>query len=208
MSIEEFGFGPEPAWVMCVDCGRETQQPRCWECERAQDKRHELAALHDRCNMPSRFAWAVLGTSVLAGAVKYRHGVDALARKLLESRNAIIAGTTGMGKTSIAVACLRRRMPDCMFAEASKLGAFGDEADAFRRRAMRAKTLLIDDLGKDQTPSYLIPIFDARYNDASLQTWVTTGLSVSQIEKRYDEGIRRRIVNEASRFVLGTEVAQ
>lgn len=200
-----FEIGPEPVWAPCADCGKETMQPRCWDCAIRHDRDNLAREVASRCELPTHFGWAIAGTSALAERVKHpKLGFDQLANRIRASKNLIIAGPTGAGKTSLAVAMLRERVPHCLFAPASKLGAFGEYGDALRSRAERAKVLLIDDLGKDaQTANqYLIGVIDTRHN-ASLSTWITTGLSVGQIEARYDHGTRRRIVDEATRIMLG-----
>lgn len=195
----------EPAWILCVDCKVETMRERCWNCEakleEAQETRERLAM----CRIPRRFAWASLDSPELQRRVIYRRPVADLAKRLMASRNAIVGGSTGMGKTSLAVACLLARAPRCMYVSADELSQFGDEKDALTRRALSVPLLLIDDLGTDSPNACndIAHIVFSRHN-SERDTWITTGLSVSQISQRYGEGFKRRAVDEVSRFMLGT----
>lgn len=202
-------FGNEPEWKECASCGKETMRERCWDCEQAaqaaQERRENLAA----CGLPSRFDWASIDAPELAERVHAKRGLATVMRWAMEAKHLIVAGKTGTGKTSLAVACLRQRAPRCLYVRAERLARAPIEHHAGQgealivERAKKVHTLLIDDLGTDERTSVsaVRDVVFARH-DANLDTWITTGLTAGQIESAYGEGFRRRVIDEARRIHL------
>ena len=186
---------------------------RCWECEKRLDeadeavlRAQEARERFDACRLPQAYMWAALKSRELQKAVVYRRPVEELAKRILESTKVILAGPTGVGKTAVTVACLRARAPRCLFVSATELSTFGEEKDALRQRALATPLLLLDDLGQDSSNacSDIVHILMQRHNSGR-DTWITTGLSVSQIQARYGDGVWRRWVKEARQFSLGED---
>lgn len=202
--LESFGFESLPTFRPCVLCQAETTRDVCVACHDADLKRRELANAARAALIPARYAWARVDAPELPARVKHRLSVDRLVKTILEAKQVCIAGPTKAGKTSLAVACLRERLPRCLFVAADELAAFGHAKDELARRAISVPTLLLDDLGTDNLNAcsdITRIVFDRHRNGR--QTWITTGLSVGQITERYGAGFCTRAVLDASRFLLG-----
>lgn len=199
----------EPAWMRCTACGRETMRSMCFECDEASELAQSARAALARCRLPSHFDWATLDApELLAQRVKYHRPIPETARRLLAAANAILVGPTGSGKTSFAVACIRARTPRCLFVSADELSEFGERKDELAERAKRTRLLLLDDLGTDvdNANNVITQVIQHRHNRGAT-TWITTGLSQSQLDRRYGEAFVRRGVKEAARFLFGKETA-
>jgi hypothetical protein len=203
-------LGPEPTWLVCP-CGERTSRVPCWDCSRRLEREAERDGRWAAAEktFPARYAWAKAGAPELAQRVKVGD-LDGVIARVLASSRAIFVGPSGAGKTSLAVACLRERLPDCMFVSALRLGtariqsaAGQGEADLVER-AVGARLLLIDELGgeaKTATNAVRDVVF-ARY-DADLPTWVTTGFASGQLVETYGDGMLRRLTEGACLVKLG-----
>lgn len=209
--LELFNIGQEPTWLEC-SCGKLTSRVPCWECAEHErelaDRRAAEASAES--SIPKRFAWARLDAPELRVRVKGASPLETLAERILRGANAIVAGPSGTGKTSLAVACLRERgrrglyVPAIRLATARRQHSLGDGEAGLVERAARASVLLIDDLGTeaDERSSAVIDVVFERH-DAERPTWITTGLSSREIGKRYGSGFLRRLLDGAAIVRLG-----
>jgi DNA replication protein DnaC len=210
---ELFSLGPEPEWVPCAKCGKETNVSPCWDCDRAADAQADAArtmgdaersfpASHAECRFDNpRLAAFCAGVADLAFA----------KQRLLHARRAVIVGTAGSGKTSLAVACARVRLPHAWFVTARLLGtariqnAAGHGEATLVQRAVKAPLLLLDDLGiESNTATNAVPDVIAERHEANLTTWITTGFTRGELANRYGDGIARRIFEGAAVIRLGS----
>jgi len=212
--VNDFGdfLGTEPAWQRCQLCNVETMRPKCFACERRLDQAKERLEQERICGIPARFDWAQLEAQELADRVKSEMGIATLAKRILEAPNVAVGGGTGVGKTSLAVACLRRVAPHCLFVRAERLArapiehSSGSGEAPIVARAKNVRVLLIDDLGTDEQTK-VSAVRDVVFwrHDAGLSTWITTGISSSEIENLYGSGFKRRAISEAVTIRLGTK---
>ena len=194
---------PEPASARSDELARE-------------ERREDLAAL-DR-SLPTGYQWARLDTPELATLVgsAAREAVD---DAVWRCRKLVFVGGAGAGKTSLAVACLRRWAAEfgrgASFFHAYALGvariqhpAGQGEAD-LAAHAMRCRLALIDDLGSERSiAGCAVPdvIFERHAEDRPL--WVTTGLTRPQLVQRYGDGIVRRVFEHARVIELQRRAAK
>ena len=198
-------LGPEPDWVPCSLCGRETSSlhPMCWQCSRAKDAEQDRAAADATCGIPKAFAWAIRGTETLRQRVKSPRTLDELEARVLGAHRVYLQGAAGSGKTSLAVACMREFLPRALFVRAERLAKApiehraGDGESPLVARAKTAPLLLLDDLGTDASvsTSAIADVVFARH-DADLPTWITSGLGRSQIIGKYGTGFARRVLGD------------
>jgi hypothetical protein len=125
-----------------------------------------------------------------------------------------LMGASRAGKTSLAVAMIRRRVSHvgraAVFLHAYKLGVArmlhpaGHGEPELVEFAMRAPLVLIDDFGgeRDFANSALPDILVERHAE-SRATWVTTGLTREQLVKRYGQGIVSRVFERATMIRVG-----
>lgn len=208
---------PEFQWKQC-SCGTQSTRVPCWDCVKAEEERVAFAYQERRKGIPPRFAWATLDSAILAKRVHVlgRDGTRAEvgnvgAGILAHSGPAVLfTGPAGTGKTSLAVACLRVvESPGVMFVPAAHLERARIEHSAGRgeaplvHRAMTCPVLLIDDLGQDKPSSIsaVEAVLLERHN-AELPTWVTTGLTESELENRYGAGVSRRLTEKGTALVV------
>ncbi len=122
----------------------------------------------------------------------------------------VFSGPSGAGKTSLACACLRERIPHGLFVSAIKLGtariqhSAGDGEAALVQRAMTVPLLLLDEVGGEQktATNAVKDVIFARY-DADLPTWITTGFRLSQLAEMYGDGTSRRLTENVYVVHLG-----
>lgn len=207
-------LGPEPEWVDCETCGAKTMRSRCFDCARAADARREAT---DRLRtalstIPPRFSWAHVHAPELAERVRFCDDETAATtiRRVLGAQRVIFSGRSKSGKTSLACACLRLRMPDAIFVSAMRLAtariqhAAGDGEALLVERAIRTRLLLIDEVGqsKPTATDALRDVIWARF-DEDRPTWVTTALSSAQLLEVYGEGLVTRLRDRAVIVRLG-----
>jgi|CXWL01.1.fsa_nt_gi DNA replication protein DnaC len=211
MSLDVFSIGPEPTWLSCSGCGIQTSRSPCWDCTQASEARHDAARERTRSlgTIPARFAWASLKAPELAERCDARNYL-ALAKRVLAGHGAVFAGKSGSGKTSLAVACLRERMPRAMYVSALRLSTAriqskaGDGEAGLVAEAIAAPLLLVDEVGgesKTSTSAVRDVVFER--HDAGKPTWITTGFTSAELAAMYGDGFLRRVVDGATLIRLG-----
>ena len=216
-----FDMGPEPQWLTC-ECGGLSARVPCWECDRAAMAKTDAA--RERAlsagSIPRRFDWAELEAPSLVERVKLRRPngdrcvqqrefVDA-GQRVLAAQRVVFVGPSGSGKSSLACACLRRRIPHGLWLSALRLGtariqhSAGDGEAALVARAMAVPLLLLDEVG-GETKTATNAVRDVLFarHDADLPTWITTGFSSQQLAETYGDGAVRRITEGAYVVKLG-----
>lgn len=208
-----FALGPEPSWMTC-SCGALSARVPCFECTVAAERRADrgrIISAGER-TIPPEFGWARLDAPELTRRVDSRRKpLEQVIKRLLAAHRAVLAGGSGAGKTSLAVACLRQRL-DCgaRFVSALELAsariqhAAGDGEAAIVQMAMGARLLVLDDLGEEPhtATSAVRDVIRARHA-SGLPTWITTGLRSNEIVAKYGDGIRRRVFDGAYYEWLG-----
>jgi Mrp family chromosome partitioning ATPase len=196
-----------------------------------EQESQEAAAARRQCEarrvweaaLPISYQWACLDHPLLASRVK----LERLPAKPPTERRVVFFGDAGVGKTSLAVALLRALAESAIattqlgrdedlraivrrfhFASAHRLGTAGvavnGDPDAIRT-AMRARVLLLDDLGSERSiPSNPVPDIIAERHAEDRATWITTGLSATEIVDRYGGGVARRVLEGASLTRIGS----
>lgn len=198
-------LGPEPEWLTC-SCGVQSARVPCWDCSRSAESRTRETEQRTLAvsTIPARFAWARLGAPELRDRVKAPSDLKALSERILASANVVFAGPSGSGKTSLAVACLRERIPHGIFVSSMRLSTAriqnraGEGEASLVERAMTAPLVLLDEVGgeaKTSTNAVKDVIF-ARA-DADLPTWITTGFNHTQLVDMYGDGALRRMTENA-----------
>lgn len=209
--MSDFSFGPEPSWLTCA-CGAQTAIVPCWTCERDLDAKADAARerVLSGGSIPRRFDWAHLESAELPSRVKATRSFADIAKRVLASTRVIFTGASGTGKTSLACACLRERIPHGLFVSAMRIGtariqhSAGDGEAAIVERAIKVPLLLLDEVGgemKTATNAVKDVIF-ARY-DADLPTWITTGFRPAQLVEMYGDGAARRLTEGVYVVTLG-----
>jgi hypothetical protein len=177
-----------------------------------RDRRRDALAALER-TVPPVYRWARCGAPELAertGGVAER----ALAKTIWRHPRLIFEGPARVGKTSLAVACLRRWAEDsgmaAGFFHAYRLGVAriqhqaGHGEPEIVESAMKLPMVLLDDVGSERdTAANALPdvIFERHAGDRAL--WVTTGLSREQLVARYGAGIVGRLFERASVIRMG-----
>lgn len=204
-------LGPEPTWLRCA-CGVLTSRVPCWDCDRALMAKVDAARERGAAiaTIPKRYVWASVDAPELAQRVKVREPLDGVVRRVLGARRVIFVGPSGAGKTSLACACLRERIPHGIFMTCFRLGvargqsALGQGEPAVVEKAMTAPLLLLDEVGGEAktVTNAVRDVLFAR-DDADLPTWITTGFTSHQLAETYGDGALRRIIEGAYVVRLG-----
>lgn len=216
--MDKLDFGmPDFVWHTCK-CGTKSTRVPCWDCVKREEEIAAFQHAERRKGIPARFGWASLSSSMLKKRVHIRGRddeeiePDTMAAVILAHAGpaVLFVGPAGSGKTSLAVACLRAvESPGVMYVPAASLERARIEHPAGRgeaplvHRAMTAPLVLIDDLGQDKPTSIsaIEAVLLERHN-AELPTWVTTGLTESEIEARYGAGVSRRLTEKGTALVV------
>jgi DNA replication protein DnaC len=182
----------------------------------AERLRHELRSREKPCDFGYR--WARFEAPELADRVSGKH-VSALDRAIWRHPKLGFMGAARAGKTSLAVACLRRRAAEsgkvAGFFHAYRLGTAriqhlaGHGEPEIVENAMKYPVALIDDLGSERdTAVSALPdvIFERHAEDRPL--WVTPGLTRPQLVARYGAGIVGRLLERAMLIQVGAVVAE
>lgn len=202
---------PVPIVVeQCETCEKplaRSERRFCTACLRTSDERRRAEGVLRA--IPEAFApWAAFGNPRLRRAVKVdlsRSMVGALLAKV----RVTFRGPTYAGKTALASACFRewvgQRRPGwatARFEGARHLGlararhgmGHHEEPPEFDR-AIKCGLLVIDDFGNESCPPNFACLGDIvfRRHELNRPTWVTTGLSEVEVEKRYGVAIQRRL---------------
>lgn len=192
-------------------------RPVCDACSRAAYEAATLRAARE--SLPARFAWASFGAPELLARCGGLHVQT--ARQALAAPRVVLVGQAGGGKTSLAVAMLRAVIEEskrrsltergsCRFASAYALNKargqhpLGQGEAPLVADALRADTLVIDDLGSelDRFGTAVGEVLYERHNE-DRATWVTTWMTPAEASTRYGGGIARRIFEDAVVIRLG-----
>jgi DNA replication protein DnaC len=178
----------------------------------ADRHRDALAALER--TIPPVYRWASFESKDLAPRVGEKAVRDALASAVWRQPRLIFMGLARTGKTSLAVACLRRRVRDAGraagFVHAYKLGVAriqhvaGHGEPEVVDDAMKLPLALVDDLGseRDLVSNAVPDVIFARHAE-DLPLWVTTGLTRAQLRDRYGAGMVGRLFERAMVIFVG-----
>ncbi len=178
-------------------------------------------------SIPRHFRWALDATAAdLAARVQLEPGRIAKALEAKAPEGLLFLGTTGTGKTSLAVAMLGAWVRadllgriGALFVEASQLARararhrLGQDEAPLVASAMSCPLLVLDDLGceRDDRDGCITDVVWARTNE-DRPTWITCGLGAEgqtvegfaeAIARRYDGGFARRIISTTRRVQLG-----
>lgn len=169
----------------------------------------------ERMGIPPRFSWAAFGaTKLLISRVARGAAAVGEAYSAEGASPLVFMGETGAGKTSLAVARLRKALAwafdaaptirllfaSCVdLAPARSQHPLGEGEPARLRAAISAHVLLLDDLGANSArfDDVVTEVLHARH-DAHRTTWITTGLSQEQIALRFGGAVERRVFEGAT----------
>jgi len=171
-----------------------------------QRRNDALGALNR--TIPQAFQWARFSAPELS----HRAGPAAagvLREALWRTPRLVFAGAAGSGKTSLAVACLRRWAYEnaraAAFFHACELGMARIQHPAGRGepelvdRATKWPLVLLDDLGSERSiAGCAVPDVIYLRHAAERALWITTGLSRDAVVERYGAGIARRVFEGAT----------
>ena len=217
-------FIPQLRWFKCRKCGTETQGTECDGCTRqAPERRLQDAerAVEDHFNysLPRRFKkWARFDNpkfTELLQAETPKPWLSEVMRRcqsFASDAQVIFMGTTGMGKTSLAVAVAQQwektHGQKALFVPAHRLTSGGFDLDP---KLVTAPLVILDDLGSEgDIKSSLVPkLIDERFN-FDVPLWVTTWLPLESsspkedsLKGRYGEGRVRRLFRNSTPIMCG-----
>lgn len=196
---------------------------RCPACTARDELRDRLAPTV--ASVPARFRWAV-DAGVGDVAARVRADVELVRRGIENPPSSwlVFTGPTGAGKTSLAVAMLAawvragafgrkgaRFMEAAWLARARARYKLGEGEAPLVEQAIAAPLLVLDDLGaeRDDRDGVLHDVVWERSN-AERPTWITCGLPgrtlddlAATLERRYDGGFARRVLETGKRVPLG-----
>jgi DNA replication protein DnaC len=190
----------------CPVCAAELcTSGRCIDCEdraHAVQRDRWLASSDFGNHVPARWQWARFAAPELADRVRDTRATDQ-AMALGAGASAAFVGQPGSGKTTLAVCVARQRVREGVrvyFATAHDLAraraayGLGEGEPDIVREAVRAKLLILDDLGQEPLTqqSAVTDVIYARHN-AMRPTLVTTGMSPAAMSERYGGGTARRV---------------
>jgi DNA replication protein DnaC len=179
----------------------------------AKEKRSAAIAALEK-TIPASYRWAHFSAPELrqrAPAAAFAWAEDAWRHDRV-----CLMGASRAGKTSLAVAMLRRWVSHASrpaaLVHAYRLGVArilhpaGHGEPEVVEFAMRAPLVLIDDLGgeRDHALSALPDLLVERHAE-NRPTWVTTGLTREQLVKRYGQGIVARVFERATMIRVGID---
>jgi hypothetical protein len=175
------------------------------DAERQEQRGAAISALEE--TIPELYRWSRFSAPELPGRVP--EAALVAAGEAWRDDRLCLAGASRAGKTSLAVAMLRRWVSHkgkrAAFVHAYQLGVArllhpaGHGEPELVAFAMRAPLVLIDDLGgeRDFANSALPDILVERHAE-NRPTWVTTGMTRAQLVRRYGQGIVSRIFDRAT----------
>lgn len=174
------------------------------EDDATRDRRRALVR-----SIPPNYRWARLDDDrELRARVKPPAILDR-ADAVCRAERVVFSGAAGTGKTSTAVAMLRAawgrsRTSTALFVPVYRLASAriqhraGDGEAPLVEAAMTRDIVVLDDLGGEQrTATSAVPDVVMHRYDEGLTTWITTGLTWTEIEERYGSGVARRVADRA-----------
>jgi DNA replication protein DnaC len=187
------------------------------------DERSEFRERRDEAlrslarSIPPVYRWASFHAPELAERVA-RPGAIADARRICLSPRVCLMGASRAGKTSLAVAMLRRWASEhgrnAEFIAVHRLGfariqhAAGRGEPEIVERSMKAPLALLDDVGSERdTGTNPLPDIVFERHAAQRPTWVTTGLTREQLVARYGTGTVSRLFDQTKVLRLGAPEA-
>jgi DNA replication protein DnaC len=197
-------FGEMPAPTADMDADEHAQ---------FRERRHEALRSLAR-SIPPVYRWASFIAPELAERVA-TPGAIADARRICLSPRVCLMGASRTGKTSLAVAMLRRWVSEhgrhAEFIAVHRLGfariqhAAGHGEPEIVDLAMKAPLTLLDDVGSERdTGTNPLPDIVFERHAAQRPTWVTTGLTREQLLKRYGTGVVSRLFDQTKVLRLGS----
>jgi DNA replication protein DnaC len=196
-------FGEMPAPTSDMDAADHAQ---------FRERRHEALMALAR-SIPPVYRWASFIAPELVDRVA-TPDVIAHARRICLSPRVCLMGPSRVGKTSLAVAMLRRWVSEhgrnAEFIAVHRLGfariqhAAGRGEPEIVERAMKAPLALLDDVGSERDTG-TNPLPDIIFERHAVQrpTWVTTGLTREQLVARYGTGTVSRLFDQTKVLRLG-----
>jgi DNA replication protein DnaC len=189
-------FGEMPAPTSDMDADEHAQ---------FRERRHEALRSLAR-SIPPVYRWASFVAPELAERVATPDAI-ADARRIRLSPRVCLMGASRTGKTSLAVAMLRRWVSEygrhAEFIAVHRLGfariqhAAGHGEPEIVERAMKAPLALLDDVGSERdTGTNPVPDIVFERHAEQRPTWVTTGLTREQLIQRYGTGMVSRLFDQ------------
>jgi len=197
-------FGEMPAPTADMDAADHAQ---------FRERRHEALRSLAR-SIPPVYRWASFIAPELAERVATPDAIVD-ARRICLSPRVCLMGPSRTGKTSLAVAMLRRWVSEhgrnAEFIAVHRLGfariqhAAGHGEPEIVERAMKAPLTLLDDVGCERdTGTNPLPDILFERHAAQRPTWVTTGLTREQLIARYGTGTVSRLFDQTKVLRLGS----
>ena len=197
----------------CAGCGWPSDWLTCRECDvrealaqqAAEAVRTRLAK--DNCTgIPAGYEWvrpAPEARDILVERIQLRSDLKTTVAEILASTVSTLVGQSGMGKTSLAIAALRKSAQGGSFAMASEIvrdlrnTRLGVESELMQR-IHRAPVLVLDELKPIGSATFSGPIEDLIWERVANKrtTIVTTGMTEMQVLNEYGDGMRRRLFGD------------
>lgn len=210
-----------PAFQSCGKCGQATVGALCFDCQRGVDLARD-AGIKTSDSIPEHFRVCRFGGAKLLECVRGRADLLARAEANCGATRVLLLGHSGMGKTSLVVAMMRRwselNGKPAVFRLATDLATaksrakFGQESDEISE-ARQAPLLVIDDLGTDEFKPPSSPVTDVVFHRHQhmrptwITSWMGTGVEAAQavdiaaadrmMGEKYGAGFVRRVFEGA-----------
>jgi hypothetical protein len=216
-------IGAPPVFGTCAVCGCATVGAKCYDCQRKQDLAVDARA-ETIASIPERFRPVRFGSDKILQCCHGDRELVARGEAAVSATHVLLIGHSGMGKTSLAVAMMRRWTEQtgkpalfCLatdLATAKARAIYGKENGEIAE-ARTAPLLVLDELGPDEFRAPASPVTDVIFHRHAhaLPTWVTTWLvkpqadplrrdmgerwDVKPVTDKYGEGFTRRITEGA-----------